>query len=156
MTQQLTKKKNYGPLGRFESMFDVYSKEVDDLFHSFGLSTMGSVEGCNYIAPSEVFEREDNYIINIELPGIKKEDVSISINDKKTLVISGKKEESKIKEDEKVYFSEFTSGSFHREFKLPETANIENIEAKSEDGILSVTIPKKEKEKPKIIKINVT
>ena len=152
---QLTKKKNYGPIGRFESMFDIYSKEVEDLFHSLGLSNLGSIEGCSYIAPAEVLESKNNYIINIELPGVKKEDVSISINDKRTLVISGKKEESKIEEDGSVYFSEFSSGNFHREFKLPEIASVPDIEAISEDGILSVTIPKKEKEEPKIVKINV-
>jgi HSP20 family protein len=150
----LTKRKNYGSLGRFGNVFDVFSKEVDDLFHSFGLSTLGSVEGCSYIAPAEVVETDGDYNINVELPGIKKEDVNISVANDKTLVVSGKKEETKTEDDGNVYFSEFCSGSFHREFRLPETADKESIEAKSENGILSIRIPKKEKEKPKEIKID--
>lgn len=151
----LTKRKNYGSLGRFENVFDIFSKEVDDLFHSFGLSTIGTVEGCSYIASAEALETKNSYNINIELPGIKKEDVSISISNGRTLVVSGKKEDSKTKEKTRIYFSEFCSGSFHREFKLPETVDIENIEAKSENGILSIKIPKKEKSEPKEVKINI-
>ena len=152
---ELTRRKNYGPLGRFGNVFDVFSKEVDDLFHSFGLSTLGSVESCSYIAPAEVLESDNSYTINVELPGIDKEDVDISISDNKTLVVSGKKEESKEENDGKIYFSEFCSGSFHREFRLPDIADKENIKALSKNGILSITIPKREKEKPKEIKIEV-
>ena len=67
----------------------------------------------------------------------------------------GDKEETKKEDNEKVYFSEFYSGSFHREFKLPDIADKENIQAISTNGILSITIPKMEKEKPKEIKIEV-
>jgi HSP20 family protein len=154
--KELTKRKNYGPLGRFENIYDIFSKDVDDLFHFFGLSTLGSIECCNYIAPAEIIEKKDLYLINVELPGIDKKDVKISLNDNQTLIISGKKEETKVDENETSYFSEFVSGTFHREFKLPEKADKENVQAVSNNGILSISIlKKKEIEKPKIKTIEI-
>jgi len=100
--------------------------------------------------PKEVFdftpavntrEGDDAYFIDVDLPGVKKEDVEISV-DKNVLTIKGKREtRNEVKEDD-YYRIESAYGTFSRSFTLPEKVDVENIEAKSEDGVLEIIIPK--------------
>ncbi len=86
-------------------------------------------------------EGEFAYHVEVDLPGVKKEDINIDV-DKNILTISGeKKTKEEIKEDD-YYKVESTFGKFQRSFTLPETADIENITASSKDGVLEVVIPK--------------
>ncbi|NPA59664.1 MAG: Hsp20/alpha crystallin family protein [Epsilonproteobacteria bacterium] len=89
--------------------------------------------------------REDDkvYYVEVDLPGMKKDNIEISVEENR-LVISG---ERKLKEEvkkENYYKIESSLGKFSRSFTLPEDADIENIEAKVEDGILEVKVPKLE------------
>lgn len=91
-------------------------------------------------------EGEFAYHIEVDLPGVKKEDVSVQIEDS-LLMISG---ERKIKEEvkeESYYKVESSFGSFSRSFRLPEEADVENIHAESVDGVLEVIVPKLESAK---------
>jgi len=86
------------------------------------------------------------YHVEVDLPGMKKEDISIQIEEN-TLVISG---ERKIKEEiqeENYYKVESSFGSFSRSFSLPDDADIENIHAETKDGVLEVVVPKLEVQK---------
>ncbi len=100
-------------------------------------------------------EGEFAYHIEVDLPGMKKEDINIQIEDS-TLVISGeRKVKDEIKEDN-YYKIESSFGSFSRSFTLPEEADIENIHAESEDGVLEVIVPKLESAKvDKVKKIDI-
>lgn len=89
-------------------------------------------------------EGEFAYHIEVDLPGIKKEDINISIEDSK-LTISGKRNLKDEVKEENYYKVESSFGSFSRSFSVPEEADIENIHAESEDGVLEVIIPKLEK-----------
>jgi HSP20 family protein len=117
-----------------------------DLLNSM-LYTMQEEKGSytkNDFFPSiNTREGEFAYHVEVDLPGIKKEDINISVEDNK-LVISG---ERKIKEEikeENYYKVESSFGSFSRSFSLPEEADIENIHAESQDGVLEVVVPKLE------------
>jgi len=91
-------------------------------------------------------EGEFAYHIEVDLPGMSKDDIDIQIEDN-NLIISG---ERKIKEElkeENYYKIESSYGTFKRSFSLPEDADIENIHASSTDGVLEVVIPKLKKEK---------
>ena len=86
-------------------------------------------------------EGEDAYYIDVDLPGVKKEDVEISV-DENLLTIKGKRETKEELEKEDYYRIESAYGTFSRSFTLPEKVDVEKIEAKSDDGVLEIVIPK--------------
>ena len=99
-------------------------------------------------------EGEYAYHVELDLPGIKKEDIEITTDDN-VLTISGeRKMKEEVKEDD-YYKVESTYGKFSRSFTLPEKIDVENIHAESKDGVLEVVIPKlkEEETKPKKIEI---
>ena len=99
-------------------------------------------------------EEDESYIIELDLPGVKKENVNINVEDN-ILTISGKRElRNEIKEDN-YYKIESVYGSFSRSFTLPEKVNIEEIKASSENGVLEVIIPKLKVLKNNIRKIEI-
>ncbi len=103
-------------------------------------------KGINAFTPS-VNTREDEkaYYIEVDLPGVKKEDIKVDIKDN-TLTISGERKlKNEVKEDD-YYKIETAIGKFTRTFTLPEDADIENIDAKNENGVLDIEIPKVKKE----------
>jgi len=99
-------------------------------------------------------EGEFAYHVELDLPGIKKEDIEITTEDN-ILTISGERKlKDEVKEDE-YYKVESVYGKFSRSFTLPEKVDVENIHAESKDGVLEVIIPKlkEEESKPKKIEI---
>lgn len=99
-------------------------------------------------------EGEYAYHVELDLPGIKKEDIEITTEDN-VLTISGERKiKDEIKEDD-YYKVESAYGKFSRSFTLPENIDVENIHAESKDGVLEVVIPKlkEEETKPKKIEI---
>ncbi len=125
------------------SKIDRYFDSMFDRYHS------------KYFTPKmEMYYNKGNYIVEFEVQGIEKSDLKLSLEDNNILKLTGEKKsqkdkETKSKKDEKYY------GSFTRMIQLPEDANGEKLTAEHKNGILTVTIPKKEiKEKPsKIIEI---
>ncbi len=86
-------------------------------------------------------EGKEAYHVDIDLPGISKEDVDISV-DKNVLTISGKRETRDEVKEEDYYRIESHYGSFSRSFTLPEKVDVENIRAASDNGVLEIIIPK--------------
>jgi HSP20 family protein len=113
--------------------------------------------------PKEVFdfipavntrEGKDAYYIELDLPGVKKEDVEISV-DKNILTIKGKREVKKEEEKDDYYRIESAYGTFVRSFTLPEKVDVDNIRAANEDGVVEITIPKLKVEKDTTKKIEI-
>lgn len=102
----------------------------------------------------DIYEDADNVVIKAEIPGVNKEDISVTLTDD-TVTISGKKTEEKKVEKENYYRKEIRSGSFSRSFTLPCAVDKEKVKATYKDGVLEVVLPKCEKEKAKEIKIEV-
>jgi len=100
----------------------------------------------------DVEETDDGYIVKANLPGIKKEDISIELKGK-NLHIFAKQEESK-KENGKYYRQERYCGEYQRIISLPSEIKTENINASLNNGVLSINILKAEPSKNKVIKIN--
>jgi HSP20 family protein len=95
-------------------------------------------------------EGEFAYHIDVDLPGVDKKDIKVDIH-KDILTISGeRKTKEEIKEDD-YYKIETSFGKFSRSFNLPENADVENIEASGENGVLEVVVPKLSEEKHKKI-----
>ena len=93
-----------------------------------------------------VKENKKSFKVDISVPGFEKDDIHVEVN-KNILTISGKREVNKEEkgEDDKVLRQEFSSSSFSRSFTLPEDIDTEAIDAKQKDGVLKITLPKKEK-----------
>jgi len=101
-------------------------------------------------------EGEYAYHIEVDLPGVKKEDINIQVEDN-ILVVSGERKVKKEMKEENYYKIESSFGSFSRSFSLPEEVDVENIHAENEDGVLEVIVPKLESakvDKVKKIEIN--
>ncbi len=105
--------------------------------------------------PLDVFQDKDHVFVKCELPGMKKEDIQISLHEN-TLTISGeRKQETEIKEGDG-YRSERFFGRFHRSLTLPVPVQASNVKAQYKDGILAVTLAKAEEAKPKQIEVKVS
>ena len=100
----------------------------------------------------DVVEEEDKFSVKVELPGVKEEDVNVSIAGD-TLTIEGeKKAESEVKR-KGYYYSETSYGSFSRSITIPSTIDTGNIEANYDKGVLEITLPKAPEVKPKKITV---
>jgi HSP20 family protein len=97
-------------------------------------------------------EDEKSYIITAELPGAKREDVHIDLQDDVLTIRGEKKSEREGKTDHRRW-AERTYGSFSRSFTLPSNALVDRAEASFKDGVLTVTIPKTEESKPRTVTI---
>ena len=100
----------------------------------------------------DVVENDNAYVITLELPGAKREDVSLEIHDN-VLSIRGEKKSEREEKNEKRHYVERTYGSFGRSFTLPANADAERVKATFKDGVLTVELPKTEAAKPRLIDI---
>jgi len=99
------------------------------------------------------YEKDGNYHITADLPGINKEDVSVSLENG-YVTLSGKKESSKEEKDADYYMKETRYGSFSRSFKLPGEVHEDKVDATYKDGVLTLVLPKKEDSKTKKIEVH--
>lgn len=126
--------------GRWPSLQD----ELDRLFES----------PLRSWAPAlDVHEDKDNFVVRTELPGLKREDIDVSLQDG-TLIISGERKAEARDEGVEIHRQERYYGKFQRALTLPEPVAADKIKAQYQDGVLTVTLPKTEAAKPK--KIDVT
>ena len=106
-------------------------------------------------APSvDIRERDNDYLVNVELPGVSKDDVKITLQDN-ILTVRGEKNQEKESKESKYHRVERVYGSFQRSFALPAAVKAEKIDASYKDGILTVSLPKAEEAKPKQIEVKV-
>jgi len=131
-------------------------EEVNRVFESVFPSSMDKQEESMSTVWSprmDLTESDDNYHLSVDLPGISKDDVSISVENNR-LTIRGERQEHSRTENENMVRMERTFGSFYRSVGLPKSVNEDKIKATFTNGVLSVDIPKTEKSKPKKIKIS--
>lgn len=115
--------------------------------------TWRQLAGDGWTPAIELLEKDDKFIAKADLPGMKKEDIDVSVVDN-TLTIKGeRKAEHEVKEEE-YYCSERCYGSFFRSITLPVAVDSEHIEATYENGVLEVTLPKAAEIKPKKVEIS--
>jgi HSP20 family protein len=136
-TQALTKTNG----GRIPSVFNDFFKPWNEWFDETGLwgRTM-NVPAVN------ITELKNEYKVELAVPGMKKEDFKIDV-DGNMLTISSEKEESSEEKEKKFTRKEYSYSSFSRSFTLPEEINLDKIEAKYEDGVLRLSLPRKEETK---------
>ncbi|MBF0429704.1 MAG: Hsp20/alpha crystallin family protein [Fibrobacteria bacterium] len=101
---------------------------------------------------ARVWEKDDNIAVHLELPGVSKEDIKVEVKDN-VLSISAAKKAEKVEKSEALYINEISYGDYNRSFKLSDEVKHDSINAEYKDGVLKLTLTKKEKEKPKTIAI---
>ena len=109
--------------------------------------------GEEWVPTVNLFEKDGNFHITAEIPGIKKEDISITISNG-VVTLSGKKETDKEEKTEGYYLKETRSGSFSRSFKLPGEIDETKVDASYNDGVLTVVLPRREESKAKKIEVH--
>ena len=100
----------------------------------------------------DVVEQDDQVVVRAEVPGVKKDDLDVSITDN-TVTIRGTTEEEKKEEEGDYYHREISRGSFSRTVTLPGEVNGDKAKANFEDGMLELTLPKEERSKRRKIKV---
>ncbi len=110
------------------------------------------IEGGGFIPIVDIAEDSKAVYFHVELPGIKKEDVKVNVDEDNVLIIKGEKKPL-IPKDTTVHRNETSSGEFERRFILPDDLDKDKIEAKYENGLLDITIMKEEKPEPKEVEI---
>jgi HSP20 family protein len=118
------------------------------------VSGEGEVSTRTWAPPVDIYENGDNLVLKAELPGVNPDDVEIRVEDN-TLYLKGERKFEKEVKEQNYHRVERSYGSFTRSFSLPNSVDADKVAANYKDGVLTLTMPKKEEAKPKTIKINV-
>ena len=144
---------------RWEPFRDLVTSQdrFNRLFNESFSRLFGDEEGTPraWTPAVDIFESDNNIVLKAELPGVDPKDVEVRVEDS-TLYLKGERKfEKEVKEDN-YHRIERSYGSFARSFSLPATIDSEKVQAEYKDGLLTLTIPKREEARPKTIKINVS
>jgi len=129
--------------------------EIDRLFEvPLGGLTQTSPWMSGWTPALDVYEDKDHFTVKAEVPGMKKEDIEVSLHDG-TLTVSGERKEETQSKEGGLYRSERCFGRFQRAVELPASVVGDKVKAEYRDGILTISLPKAEEAKPKQISVNV-
>ena len=132
---------------------DRFQQEMNQLIDwAFGRGMGDSLVDTAWAPPVDVIQDGDKFRVHVDLPGMKKDEIEITLNGD-TLTIRGEKKRESEHKEEDVYRAERYYGSFARSLVLPASVDSTKIEASYRDGVLEVVIPKSEEAKPKQIRI---
>ncbi len=144
------------PLRSFRNLttrdpFSLLQNRLNRLFEPFAEETLPLT---TWVPACDIYETDKEIVVKAELPGIKKEDVFVSIENNVLMIRGERKFEEEVKR-ESFHRVERTYGEFLRSFTLPTFIDANKILAEFKDGLLMVTLPKREEAKPKQIEVKV-
>lgn len=113
----------------------------------------GNTLMTGWIPAVDIKETDDAYTIDVDIPGVDAKDIEVTLENGQ-LSISGKRDEEKTEKHEHFRRTERVSGQFFRRFMLPGTTDAETVRARSEKGVLEITVPKSVKHKARRIEVN--
>jgi HSP20 family protein len=125
--------------------FDPFNELVDDLFKGFLVRPVAYANNGEALprVKVDVAEKNGAYTVVAELPGVKKEDIQVTIDGAEVTLAAEVKREKEVADDERVLHAERTFGKVSRSFSLPQEVDEAKAEAKFRDGVLELTLPKK-------------
>ena len=147
---------SHDPLAMLRQMTSEFERAFDD-WRSFRWPILGHLAASEPVvwAPKiDVFERGDRLVTRVDLPGMKKEDVSVEVTDGH-LALSGERKREKEEKTDNVYRSEREYGSFYRAVPLPEGVKLEDVKATFADGVLEVSVPLPAKPEANVRKVQI-
>ena len=141
------------PILRRGGLFNYpFNTTFDKFFSEFSQPRTAS-ETTDWVPTLDVTENEKEFHVRVEVPGIDKKDIDITVADG-LLTIKGEKEKDFEEKDAQFHRVESVYGSFHRTLRRGDTVEAEKIDASYKDGILKITIPKAEENEPKKIEVH--
>ncbi|GJN05888.1 hypothetical protein PR202_ga23559 [Eleusine coracana subsp. coracana] len=148
-------------LVRRSSVFDPFADFLDPfdgVFRSLVPSITSSDRDTTAFANARIDWKEtpEAHVIKADIPGVKKEEVKVEVEDGNVLVISGERSKEKEDKNDKWHRVERSSGKFMRRFRLPENAKVDEVKAGLENGVLTVTVPKAEVKRPEVKSIQIS
>lgn len=133
----------------------VSNSVLDELFNHFPAAwTNGWKDSSLHFPPVNIHETKDAYHLELNAPGLAKEDFQLKVEDGLLTISYEKKEETK-SDDYKTVRREFTQRSFKRSFSVDDSVDVDNIQAKYDNGVLKLHLPKKEQAKATTKQINI-
>ena len=136
--------------GQFPDRFPFIPTVFGDFFNDF-MNGNNEKEMFSYVPAVNIAENQGNFTIEVAAPGLNKEDFKVQVENG-VLTISAEKKEEKKEEGSRFTRKEFSYSSFKRSFSLPEHVEAENIVASHKNGVLTLSLPKKEEAKEKAVK----
>ncbi|KAF7054506.1 hypothetical protein CFC21_062168 [Triticum aestivum] len=146
-------------------VFDPFSLDLWDPFDGFPFgSGSGSIFPRTTSSETAAFagtridwkETPEAHVFKADVPGLKKEEVKVEVDDGNVLQISGERNKEQEEKTDTWHRVERSSGKFLRRFRLPENVKAEEIKAAMENGVLTVTVPKAEAKKPDVKPVQIT
>ena len=132
------------------------AKEIDSFFNDFfNYPSVWANGEADFVPRVDIIESDDHVKMNFEVPGMDKNDIKVSVKNK-VLSVSGERRVEKEEKNDSYVRSEIRTGSFCRSFTLPETIDPGKIKADYKNGILEVSLAKREEVKPKEIEVKVS
>jgi HSP20 family protein len=136
------------------SPFTRLSDQLNRLFEITGSGRPAESFG-DWTPALDASEDKDKYVVSVEIPGMKKEDINVTVHDG-VLTVSGERRHEKDVKEGTVHRTERYYGKFSRSVSLPSAVQADKVAAAYKDGILSVEIPKAEEAKPKQIEVKIS
>jgi HSP20 family protein len=141
-------------LTRWSPMRDLASMEVDRLNRMFDVAFGGeSLAGGAWVPPVDIYETADkDVVVKIELPEMKRDDIKVTFENN-VLSVEGERKASADVSRDQYYRVERGYGQFRRSFALPPTVDGARVQAGYQDGVLTVTLPRREETRPRQIQV---
>lgn len=141
----------WDPVGELDRI----RREIDEMFDPAARRFFSDGLFDRESSPAmDVVENDDGYLVSIDLPGVDRKEIEISVADN-VLTVKGEKKDAREHKDGKVYRKETWQGSFQRTLSLPHGVDPEKIDATMRDGVLAISLPKREEAKPRQIAVSV-
>ena len=137
-------------LVRFKPVTSIFD-DIDSIINS-SLVAYPTAHRSNRLSGISMKDTGEQVQVNVELPGVAKEHVTVNVNDG-VLTISAERKQPELKENEQWIRNEISYGTFERSINLPYSIDVEKVSAAHENGILRIVLPKHENAKPKQISI---
>jgi HSP20 family protein len=141
-------------LTRWSPVGDVATIEIERLNRMFDAAFSGNFAGGAWVPAADIYETAgQDVIVKIELPEMKREDIKVTVEDS-VLTIEGERQAATAAHGEKYHRIERGYGAFRRSFTLPSTVDAARVSAGYQDGVLTVTLPRREETRPRQIRVN--
>lgn len=134
------------------SLWEQMQRDAEQVFNRVAHAKKAEATETTWMPSVDIQEQTDHYLVSADIPGVDPKQIDISV-DKNMLIIKGERQSEHKTEEANFKRVERTFGQFQRRFTLPDNADIDNISATGENGVLAVRIPKQETVEPRRITV---
>ncbi|EXC10634.1 hypothetical protein L484_025215 [Morus notabilis] len=144
--------------GRRTNVFDPVSLDIWDPFDGSFNSALTTSPETSAFANTRIDWKEtpEAHVFKADVPGLKKEEVKVEVEEGRILQISGERSKEQEEKNDKWHRVERSSGKFLRRFRLPENAKTDQVKASLENGVLTITVPKEDGKKPEVKPVEIS